>query len=235
MRGESVSGMSIFIKALIFISLFVVFTMLLSCATVKTQLDDPVFSSQNAPQRTLKIIIASEEGYKKEKTEQFISQCSHLLDRQVGLKLAIVQYVPIQWKERNIGSMFATLKKATDKYDFDIAVGLVNRKPVEFLARNMIGDWDGCIDDTFRRYILIKQLDKRTLLHEIAHAFIFSHTHSHSGLMAPMSIQLFPFIPLKLESLYLTSEDRNEVLANKWRNFADIPELDSKEHQLMAR
>lgn len=210
-----------------------VFLLILSaCATVKNQMNDSDFMAQNQPVRELKILVASDGSHTKDQIDQFLQECSEIFREQVGITFIPLKYIWIQWENRDVIPMLEELARSTEGYEFDLAIGFTRWTTGELLTRNLVGAWEGCIDDTYRRYIVVKHLDKRTLLHEVGHAFIFSHAHSNSGLMMPVSFQIVPFIPIKFESIYLSSEDRIEVLKNKGRQFAQIPMIASREHVL---
>ena len=116
-------------------------------------------------------------------------------------------------------------------HDFDIAIGFAPQ-PLWSLAVEMTGlpQWKGVIEDTYRRYIIIRWLDVHTLEHEIGHAFVFSHVHSASGLMQWIMVELFPDVPLPIcRSNYFCPADRAEVLKNKWRDFHVKPTLAKKD------
>jgi hypothetical protein len=215
--------------------MLVVLGMLLvqSCSTVKGTLHNPEFVQKNHPIRTLDVLVLSDGSYEKAEIEQFIQESSKLLEEQVGVNLRITSHIPVQWSNREIPYMLSTVKNTTDGTQFDMAVAFTKRTPGEFVMRNVLGvDWDGCIDDTWRRYVILKALDKHALLHEVAHAFVLNQTHAAHGLLAPMTVQLLPLVPLKIESLYLTAEDRNDFLRNKWRSFSERAELDEREHPI---
>ncbi len=206
-----------------------------SCASVRGHLDDPGFRSDNLPARTLRVLVASDGSYSRQQIERVLFEGSDLLDKQAGIRIHPVEWIGIGWEKREMVSMLVTLKNACEGYEFDMAIGFTSRTPVEFLVYNLLGDWEGCIDDTWRRFIVLKSTDTRTLLHEIGHGFIFNETHSAYGLMKTLSFRLLPFVPIKFDSLYLTMDNRAEVLRNKWRDFSEIPELVlTREHPIAS-
>ena len=56
-------------------------------------------------------------------------------------------------------------------------------------------------------------------MHEICHAFVFERRHSTNGVMSA-AIFKFPLLPVLFNfPEYVSEEDRQEILQNKWRNF----------------
>lgn len=207
---------------------------LVSCATVKDRVSDSAFQAENLPVRELKILVASDGSYSREEIDGILRESSRVFEEQVGIRFVPVRYISLHWEKRDVLSMLEKIYYSTDTQGFDMAIGFSRWTPGEFLVRNLVGSWEGCIDDTYRRYIILKNLNKHTLLHEVAHAFIFENSHSSNGLMMPMTFQVLPFVPLSVQSLYLAEEDRREVLVNKWREFSEIPVIASREHTLHA-
>src|SRR4030066_35282 len=124
--------------------------------------------------------------------------------------------------------------------DYDIMIGLapVPAKDVFIAALSVfvpIPSWMGVIDNAHRRFILLKRNDVYVLSHEILHAFIFSKDHG-GGVMAAAQIEILPFMHAINRTLYLSPEDRKEVLRNKFRNFGEDIEqkiaLESNEKQI---
>ena len=89
----------------------------------------------------------------------------------------------------------------------------------------MIPQPQAAIDDVYRRYVVMRGLDPIVLLHEIGHAFIFSHTHSEKGVMKGVGIQLFPGTPV-ISSGKFCEEDRDEIIRNKFRDFSKKVKLE---------
>lgn len=220
------------LKTLKLFLLLAVVSLLASCATVKGHVHDADFRAENLPLREVRVLVVTDGSHGRDQIDQLIWECSRVFDEQVGIRFVPIEYISIQWEKRDPTSMLEKLFNAAEGHEFDLAIGFTRWNVGEGLMRNLMGAWEGCIDDTYRRYIIVKHLDRRTLLHEVGHAFIFSTQHSTAGLMMPVSFQLLPFIPVKLESLYFTQEDRREVLKNKWRDFSEIPVIAAREHTL---
>jgi hypothetical protein len=193
-----------------------------SIGTVKPFLKDPEFQAQNLPVRVLRIFVLTDSTHDKSKITKFIDQCSHVIEEQVGIRLEIVEWKNIDWNDTDWKSKLLTVRilknianrTRNDRGRFDIAIA--------FTGLSLFGDgvlglfggtWLGVIDDTYRRYIVVKLLDPYVLIHELFHAFIFSEAHSMTCIMAT------GFYPLGRHCLWLGNKDRVEVLKNKQRDF----------------
>lgn len=190
------------------------------------------------PHRTLRILVASDGAYGRKAIEQHISRASRVFEDQFGIRLEPAEYVPISWgnwADRDVEKMLHKLYAASRGHDFDISIGYAELTAGEAFARYLIGGWDGAIDDTWRRFIIVRDLEDHTILHELCHAFIFSEEHSGFGLMSPMTIQLIPFIPVNLSSNRLDQRLRSEVLKNKWRDFTKAVALPERMDPIAIR
>lgn len=195
-----------------------------SCSTVRPHLADESFRKENHPVRELQVLVAYEDPRHIENIEKVVREASEILGAQTGITLRIQEYVPIAWENRSPSGMLQTLYHRVQPFSFDLAVGFSPHNPGESLVKNLFGTWEGVIDDTFRRYIVMRVFDRRVLAHEVGHAFMFDRLHSSHGLMSAVTLYLVPGIPLN-ESIYLTEEDRREMLRNKWRDFAVMPDM----------
>jgi len=201
--------------------------------TVRFQIDDPGFQVQNQPIRNLRVAVFSDGQYSQEEIYGPLREISETLEKQVGIRLQICLLQPITWEEKSsLGERLHVINRAAKKYGrekFDIAIGFEYSASDAILAA-LIGGMRGITDDTYRRYVVVKTADEYVLAHEICHTFIFSHGHSATGLMQSMTISVFPGTPGINTTIYLSPEDRAEVLENKWRDFNVRPQLD-KENQ----
>jgi hypothetical protein len=210
------------------IPFFLTMVLLPSCSvgTVKPFLKDHEFQAQNLPVRTLRILLLTDGSDNKSKIINLIDRCSQLIEGQVGIRLEIVAWKNIDWNDTDWKSKLLTvrmLKKIanrtrSDRGRFDIAIA--------FTSLTLFGDgvlglfggtWLGVIDDTYRRYIIVKLLDPYVLMHELFHAFIFSEAHSMTCIMST------GFYPIGKNCLWLGMKDRMEVLRNKQRDFSIKP------------
>jgi len=206
---------------------FVIFflsTLILGCATTKEDGVTPQFVQENLPIRNLRICLITDKGVLPEEAESLISETSSHMDAEVGIILTTtvmltnVDKWPSRKKGEMLGHIYLLSKPYLDK--FDICISITRPTASEKIKKGLLRDWNGVIDDLYRSYIIVKEIDSRTLLHEMYHAFIFSHLHSKSGIMQASRKSKFPFIPVyQNSSKYLSPPDRKEVLENKWRHF----------------
>ncbi len=185
--------------------------------TVKPFIDQPEFKTENEPVRTLRVLVLSDGLYRKDEIEKLFSKCSRVMEVQVGMRLEIIDSQQIEWDaERNDSTRMLT-KIATETWEktdhFDIAVAIAHFDERSEPHKLIIGRIDG----VFWRYVVVKEPEPNLLLHEIFHAFLPGKEHAKEWLMQPVR-------PLYGSEWYwLTSEERKEVLGNKWRDFNIVP------------
>jgi hypothetical protein len=180
------------------------------------------------PMRVLDVLLVLEKGVDPAGARALIREVNVTLTRQTGLALRPIALCTIRFPEsRDRADMLNRMHTATRQVSgqFDLFIGFVGKTPAERVKRALIGDWLGVIDDTYRRYILLKEMDPRVLIHEVYHAFIESPDHSECGIMSTL-IELFPGIALNY-SMDLCEGDRALVMANRDRRFDGQPWPDS--------
>ena len=118
-------------KAKIFVLLSLLLC-LIGCyaGSVKPLLDRPEFKTENEPIRTLRILLIMDNSYRRDEIEKFVSKCSYLVERQVGIRLEILDWHQIQWENEldDIHKMEIRIAAETwNKRDkFDIALTMVH-------------------------------------------------------------------------------------------------------------
>jgi tetratricopeptide (TPR) repeat protein len=182
--------------------------------SVKPLLDRPEFKAENKPIRTLRILAITDESYRRDDIEKFVSRCSRLTEMQVGVALEILDWYPIKWEDEIDDIIKMEIRIAADTWDkrtqFDIALTFVN-----FVHRIEGSKFPlGATDTYFWRYLFIKELDPYILLHELFHAFLLQRGHSKEWVMGAGRPAYGN------EWYWLTPEDRREVLRHKWRDFS---------------
>lgn len=192
---------------------------LVSCygGTVKPLLDHPEFKAENEPIRKLRLLLITDESYRRPEIEKFVSKCSRLMEKQVGISLKIQDWHPIQW-ENELDDMIKTeMRIAAETWEkrdqFDIALTFVYF--VHPLAGGKLPL--GATDTFFWRYLFVRELDPYILLHELFHAFLLEKGHSNEWVMRSARPSYGG------EWYWLTPHDRKEVLKNKWRDFNEMP------------
>jgi len=195
------------------------FVCLIGCysGSVKPLLNRPEFKAENEPIRTLRILLITDESYRKDEIEKFVSKCSRLVEMQVGMRLEIVDGYQIKWEDELEDIIKMEIRIAADTWSkrdqFDIALTFVN-----FVHSIKGGKLPlGATDTFFWRYLFVKELDPYILLHELFHAFLLEQDDSGNWVMREARS------PYGNEWYWLTPEDRKKVLHNKWRDFNVMP------------
>lgn len=199
--------------------------LLSSCSTIKKNINNESFKNENQPIRTIRVALFLDKNYINNinKVKQLIYEVSNDLQEQVGIKLIIIyDLVDITITTNNIGIILETMyeyeRDRKQEDNFDISICFMNKKPIYRIMDSLIGGWKAGTDNLYRRYIVMSNLDKHALMHEIGHCFILDHEHSTSGVMQPFGITIIPGMPIYTSS-YFSERDRKEILKNKWRNF----------------
>jgi tetratricopeptide (TPR) repeat protein len=193
--------------------------------SVKPLLSRPEFRAENEPIRTLRILLITDETYRKDDIEKFVSKCSRLVEMQVGMRLEIVDGYQIKWENELDDIIKMEMRIAADTWSkrdqFDIALTFV------YFVHNMAGGKLplGATDTFFWRYLFVKELDPYILLHELFHAFLLEKGHSKDWVMRGARP------PYGNEWYWLTPEDGKRVLRNKWRDFNVMPATEHKEER----
>jgi len=209
------------------ITLLLLFICLVGCAagSVKPLLEHPEFKAENQPVRTLRVLLITDDSYRKDEIERWMARCSDLVEAQVGIRLEIVGWQRVTW-DKELNDIFRThIRMAADTWtgreNFDIAVA-----PVHFTQRMGGGKLLlGAVDTLFWRYIFVKELDPNILLHELFHAFLLSTDHSDDWVMRAERS------PYGTEWYWLTPKQRKVILRNKWRDFNAVPVTGNLEGQ----
>jgi tetratricopeptide (TPR) repeat protein len=200
---------------------------LLGCyaGSVKPLLSRPEFKAENEPIRNLRILLITDNSYRKDEIEQFVSKCSRLVEMQVGIRLEILDWYQIKWENELDDIIKMEIRIAGDTWSkrdkFDIALAFVH-----FVHSVEGGKLPlGATDTFFWRYIFVRELDPYILLHELFHAFLLHRGHSKEWVMRGGRPAYGN------EWYWLTPEDRKGVLRNKWRDFNVMPATEQEEER----
>ncbi len=182
--------------------------------TVKSQLNILAFQEENLPLRTLRLGVFLDSTYSGEDVVPLVDEASTALEEQLGIHLEVVYNRPINLEKRECNLMLDKLHSFVLHVpdSVDVAVAFVS-----FKFPGSLFMWKGVIDDSYRRYIILRGSTKE-LVHEIGHCFILSHSHSSNGVMKSTP-----------STTYFSPADREEILKNKWRNFNEKPDLDERD------
>ena len=198
-----------------------------SCAhigTIKSDINQPEFQAENLPIRELRVWVYYEDYCQ-------INKLSDLMEAQVGIRLNMTKYTPVEWESIGLLSRIEQMYDINNSTDFDIAIGFGHLTgPEAFMMLLGMPMAFGMIDDTYRRFITLKTMETEITLHEIYHSVILNHAHSLTGVMPALDFKIFPGLPSLNMGNYLTKADREEVLRNKWRDFS-TKVLISEEYQ----
>jgi len=182
------------------------------------------------PHRTVDVLLV----YDTHATDayEFVEACGCKWFEQTGIKLNIIEVMRIkEWKESGYDECLAELKSLSDGHDCDMVIGIgMSLSSAMVHATALVVPmpvWMGVIDDNYRYLIRLKMNDCWTLQHELAHAFVFTHDHSSTGLLTPLAWSCLPGIVLN--SPCLNDEDISELQSNKFRDFKVlVPENDGE-------
>jgi len=191
--------------------------------TVRTDVSSPSFQEQCQPIRVVRCIIFSDGTWSNERIKVDIKKASDSFERQVGIRLKILEFrqkkfISMDWLD-TLREMENTMERP-GLTSYDMAIAFASFGSLQAIGFHTLGfGYMGCIDSTYRRYVVIKHLDYRIILHEVSHAFVLDHAHSLTGSLASFPLK-FPILSRVFNmSEWLTPSDRQEVLKNKWRHF----------------
>lgn len=217
------------VKVLLMVGVFLV-AGCSSTGIIKEMTVSPEMQKENLPVRTLRTYVAYDNTGALGEIKRVLQETSDLLEKLIGVKLEpAFAPLPIEWKDRGRVALVNQVYDTSIPYSetFDIAVGFTERTGGETLGC-FLGCWLAATDDTYRRFIIIKEFHPWFLAHEIGHTLIISRLHAESGLM---KARIFPVVPgayiLSEGDHYFAPEDRAEALRNKWRKFGEkvaVPE-----------
>lgn len=182
-----------------------------SVGTIKPFLKDQAFQQENQPVRILRTIVLTDGSKSNDQIMGSIKKISSVMEEQVGINIHVVEFqpwVPESKKRDKILRSMAEYEKG--HIDFDIIIFFTSASLLEYLGPVR---WVGLIDDSFRRFIVLKSTGEWVLLHEIYHAFVLSKIHTRCILATGMN-------PFSFFCIWLTVGDREEVLKNKFRDFS---------------
>ncbi len=185
--------------------------------------------TRDPPERQLRLVVLVSDGRQRADIKKLVGEASASLAKQAGITLVIIDWRSIEWKSRSGIAMLNQVASAMRPYprQYDIAVAFEAFNAPELMQYVLIGNWEGIIDDTYRRFIVIRRMTAQVLLHELCHAFLFSNTHTWGlrHLMNPVTLYVLPGIMPVNRSSQLSEKDRAEIIRNRWRDFSARPSL----------
>lgn len=202
--------------------------------TVAWSLKDPKFQEENKPTRTVKLVVMSDGSNDKAGIEGIIESVSNDLIQEVGIRLEVIKWIETRWESKSRFKILPEMKENQEinKISWDIALAPTRNDPLNIILTQILGGVLAVTDDFYRRYIISYEISPHILKHEILHCFVFKEGHALSGIEFPVMLRLIPFTPtIAIGGSSLTPGMRKEVLANKWRNFEELPTGIPKKHQ----
>lgn len=179
------------------------------------------------PIRNIEIVVYKGGWVSESSIRNLIQETSEQWLEQFGIKFSIKTIIPISWEHYVSGypevvRQMLNPARESGLLDKDtIVVGFYRMQPHEYLLTGLYG-WVACIDDRWRRFIVMKEFDDVIFSHELIHAFLYGHSGNLLSIMAPMQFPLVPYTPLVLRGVFITDDVYETVMENKWRSFDDV-------------
>jgi hypothetical protein len=178
--------------------------------------------------RTLSLIVFL-DGYTTEEVLRELRKVENGLLRQVSIRLQVTHFYAHDFKEKStrfvMTDMFRRLYFMDSEFDIAMAFvkrGLAHRLGLELIALTGIPFplKQGEIDRKYCRYIVIRELEASTILHELTHAISFQGEPGGEKAVSLVSLKLLPFLPpFGGGSVKLSGKEKKLVLNGKWRRF----------------
>lgn len=201
---------------------------LAACATPSSLSNGPLSDDEARtimPTRKLRTLVVLEDQSESEKVRHALDETSRVLRGQIGVELELhFEQRTFAWKTSGRSQMLTELYHFTRPREasFDIVIGFAQMNGLSALGCSLLGCWLGLADDTYRRYIIMRNRHPWFIAHEVGHTLVLRTGHSDSGLMQPTVLGLIPGAYIISPNDYLFSpDDRSEALRNKWRTFGE--------------
>lgn len=176
--------------------------------------------------RALRVVILADKSSRVPQLTNLLNAGSQVLFAQIGVTLTVCDIKIIKWRSQRRLDVLRQVAEEMEDFGkpYDIAIAARPFTAPQLLQYLTVGAWEGQIDDTYRRFIVLRRLTVQVLLHEVCHAFLFSTVHSVGlrNLMTPVAFYVVPGVLPLNRSTYLYEADRTEIMRNKWRDF-DVP------------
>ncbi len=194
-----------------------------SFGTIKDLVHTEELHRENGPTREVRAVVLTQNSNMLPAIRELLREASDALRPQVGVALVETDVVVVKWESADNEEILNQVAKHLSSYGkpYDIAIAFRDFTFLQTLQYYFFGCQEGAMDDLYRRFIVVRKMEARVLMHELCHGFLFSRTHTR-GLMTDIVLHVLPGITLN-HSIYLVNEDRKEILANKWRDFSVVP------------
>ena len=181
------------------------------------------------PMREVRVVVLTPDERKLPAITKLVREGSDALSVQVGICFKIVDWRLIVWQSGRSATVLKQVADHMSRYDkpYDIVLALRGFDAAGLVGYTLLGGWEAVIDDTYRRFIVVRRMTVQVLLHEVCHCFLFSSAHSWGlrHLMTPIAFYVLPGVMPVNRSIYLKEKDREEILRNKWRDFSTVPQI----------
>lgn len=193
--------------------------------TVRWSMNDSKFQQENQPIREVRLAVFTDGSFNESSIISTVENVSDSLTEEVGVTFRVNRLIKTWWGSKRFAHIADTMKNTlTTDDDWDIAIAVTSYDSWEKIMANTIGATMAVTDEYYRRYIIVKELSKQILMHEIVHCFVFEHEHAWTGVMFPMMVRILPLMPsIPVGGNGMTPAFRREFLKNKFRVFDNKP------------
>lgn len=199
---------------------------LVACAGKKPCANDSVAEDGKTRIRDVRTVVLSEGSSDRNEIKKLVEEASEDFFEQTGIRLVVTDWKTLKWNGSSRVDVLQQVSEEMKGYGkpYDMAIGFYDMNPFQSLTFNMFGGWAGVIDDVYRRFIVVRRDQPFVLVHELGHAYLFQHAHS-AGVMNAYDICLLGDHLCTNSSICFMDQDRQEIEANKWRDFSVMPNL----------
>lgn len=174
--------------------------------------------------RTIACTITAQSQKDLDRLEAFIAEANVDMEKIFGCRLEPRSKFVSPWPYNpDYQVSLKTMHEALPRDEDEIVVAYHPRPIQESVMRLVLPvylTWEACIDDIWRRLIILKTLDSWLLMHEFGHAVILDREHSSYGLMGAVSVGLLPGLP-PARSWHVSDAEVREIEKNRWRDFRE--------------
>jgi hypothetical protein len=148
--------------------LIVILGLVVGCTTgIRDVMKDPLFQAGNKPVREVRLLVFSNTPEKTETILRFVRERSDATEEQVGIRLKVVEIQPIQFTGWTPRGILTDMHRAARGTEYAMSVAFTGRLlPTDSLMLVGLGTFVGVIDDTYRRYMVVRAMDRYVFLHE---------------------------------------------------------------------
>jgi len=169
------------------------------------------------PVRELRVIGYLDGWRSQKEANLLVNQTNFLLERQVGVRLSVVEWRVSKFPPLTPGQLLRELERSLEtRKDFDIGILFTTYRLDEWMAHFFLGLYEGATDPFYNRYVIVYGMNPLILAHEIHHCLL------GDGVSA-LNVKLLPLLPSMGNSGFLLPGQIAKTKINKWRNFNESP------------